>query len=62
MTTYTAMESDYVTRMFSNIDNYVERKKSPQAKRKTKKRVMAGLPSERPPPTSNEPDWAVKGV
>ena len=52
--------SDYVTKMFNTIDNYVQKKKSPQAKRQTKKRIVAGLPSERPQPLSSVPEWAMK--
>ena len=46
--------SDHVTRMF---DNYIQEKKTPQAKRQMKKRCT-GLALERIMPIST-PDWAV---
>ena len=52
-----AWRSKYVNTMFSKIDEYIERKKSPQARRQMKKRV-SGSQSVRQQPLQF-PDWAV---
>ena len=41
--------SEYVNKMFSRIDEYCNKKKSPQALRQMKTRI-AGIPSSRPKP------------
>lgn len=51
--------SEYVNKMFQKIDEYCFSKKSPQAKRQTKKRIT-GSPSRRPIPATKEPIWAFK--
>ena len=48
----------YVNTMFERIDKYYATKKSSQARRQMKKRVV-GLPSTRPMPTGDVPEWAV---
>lgn len=49
----------YVNRMFEKINAYVGAKKSPQAKRQMKKRVMGGY-STRPQPSGKDvPDFAI---
>lgn len=52
--------TEYVNKMFRKIDAYCESKKSPQAKRQTKRREY-GMASSRPEPDINEdlPRWAV---
>ena len=51
--------SKRVTNFFSNVDRHTTAKKSAQAKRQTKSRVL-GSPSTRQPPTnSNIPSWAL---
>ena len=51
--------SAYVSRMFAKIDAYTINKKSSQAKRQMKSRVV-GRPSTRPRLTSPDvPDWAL---
>ena len=49
--------SSRVSRFFSQMDKYTTAKKSSQAKRQTKARVL-GAPSARPPPTDLA-SWAV---
>ena len=48
----------YVHKMFEKIDAYVETKKSPQAKRQMKKRVVGDL-SDRPRHTKDVQKFAV---
>ena len=48
--------SPYVSTMFEKIDAYIERKKSPQARRQMKKRIT-GSDSLRPEPLEC-PGWA----
>lgn len=52
-----AWRTEYVNQMFQRIDTYCSSKKSPQAKRQTKKRVTREY-STRPKPT-NGVSWAV---
>jgi hypothetical protein len=49
----------YVNTMFDRIDKYNAAKKSSQARRQMKSRVI-GAPSSRPIPTGDFPEWAVK--
>lgn len=53
--------TQYVTKMFGKIDQYTRSKKSPQALRQMKKRVI-GATSNRPRPVPIEkfPEWAVE--
>ena len=51
-----AWRSEYVNTMFGKIDAYVERKKSPQARRQMKKRI-SGAASSHPAPLEC-PEWA----
>ena len=48
--------SEYVSKMFAQIDRYTEARKSPQARRQMKKRVT-GHPSKQSCP-SDIPSWA----
>lgn len=48
--------SQYVNKMFQNIDKYCKVRMSPQACRQTKQRIV-GAPSNRERPL-NVPDWA----
>ena len=48
----------YVNTMFDRIDKYNAAKKSSQARRQMKSRVI-GAPSSRPIPTGDVPEWAV---
>ena len=49
--------TEYVNQMFQRIDSYCFSKKSPQAKRQTRKRSV-GPSSTRPKPT-NGVSWAI---
>jgi hypothetical protein len=51
--------SEYVNLMFKKIDEYCFAKKSPQARRQTKQRII-GSPSRRVAPGTTEPVWAFK--
>ena len=54
--------SDYVSKMFSKIDMFVNTKKSCQARRQMKQRKI-GSPSSRPPPPGDSaPEWAINIV
>lgn len=50
--------SQYVNKMFQNIDNYLKVRKSAQASRQTKDRIV-GSQSSHAPPSNNVPSWAV---
>lgn len=51
--------SEYVNKMFENTDKYSKLRKSPQASRQTKKRIV-GSPSARPCPSKSDvPTWAL---
>ena len=50
--------SKYVNTMFDRIDKYNAAKKSSQARRQMKSRVI-GVPSSRPIPSEDFPEWAV---
>lgn len=51
-------QSDYVSKMFNKIDSFIVRKKSCQARRQMKERKI-GTPSNRTPPGSDAPEWAI---
>ncbi len=50
---------DYVNRMFKGIDNHCVQKKSPQAKRQMKPRVVGSI-STRSRPGGDVPAWALR--
>ena len=50
--------SDYVSKMFNKIDSFIVSKKSSQARRQMKERKI-GTPSNRTPPGSDAPEWAI---
>lgn len=50
--------SDYMNQMFKRVDEYVNSKKSPQARRQMKERVV-GSPSPRPC-VDEAPRWAIR--
>ncbi len=50
--------SDYVSSMFRKIDDYCHAKKSPQARRQMKSRIVGSRSNRVAPP--DLPQWAVK--